>query len=50
LKLKYIFLTHFHADFISGQSDLLKRFPDAKIIMGPNGNTDAFKVQIINEG
>ena len=35
LKLKYIFETHFHADFVSGHVDLSKK-TDAKIVYGPN--------------
>ncbi len=37
-KIKYIFETHFHADFVSGHIDLAKQ-TDAKIIFGPNANT-----------
>lgn len=33
-KIKYIFLTHFHADFVSGQYDLAQK-TGAKIIFGP---------------
>jgi len=36
-KLKYIFLTHFHADFVSGQVDLSKE-TGATIVFGPNAN------------
>jgi hydroxyacylglutathione hydrolase len=36
--LKYIFETHFHADFVSGHVDLAKE-TGAKIIFGPEGNT-----------
>ena len=36
-KIKYIFLTHFHADFVSGQVDLAKK-TGATIIFGPNAN------------
>lgn len=43
-------MTHFHADFISGQTDLLKVYPDTKIIMGPNAKTEAYKIQILNDG
>ncbi|MFO7145195.1 MBL fold metallo-hydrolase, partial [Arthrospira sp. PCC 8006] len=32
--LKYIFETHFHADFVSGHIDLAKK-TDAKIVYGP---------------
>ena len=35
VKLKYIFETHFHADFVSGHVDLRKK-TDAKIVYGPN--------------
>lgn len=38
-KIKYIFETHFHADFVSGHVDLAKK-TGAKIIFGPNANTD----------
>ncbi|WP_457617399.1 MBL fold metallo-hydrolase [Lutibacter sp.] len=34
-KIKYIFLTHFHADFVSGQVDLAKK-TGATIVFGPN--------------
>ena len=36
-KLKYIFLTHFHADFVSGHVDL-SRETGAKIVIGPTAN------------
>lgn len=35
--IKYIFLTHFHADFVSGQVDLAKQ-TGAKIVFGPNAH------------
>jgi glyoxylase-like metal-dependent hydrolase (beta-lactamase superfamily II)/rhodanese-related sulfurtransferase len=38
-KIKYIFLTHFHADFVSGQYDLAQK-TGAKIIFGPNATAD----------
>ncbi|MBK9285179.1 MAG: MBL fold metallo-hydrolase [Sphingobacteriaceae bacterium] len=38
-KLKYIFETHFHADFVSGHVDLAKK-TGATIVFGPNANTD----------
>ncbi len=38
-KIKYIFLTHFHADFVSGQYDLAQ-ITGAKIIFGPNATAD----------
>lgn len=37
VKLKYIFETHFHADFVSGHLDLSKN-TGAPIIYGPNAN------------
>jgi len=36
--IKYIFETHFHADFVSGHLDLAKK-TGATIIYGPNANT-----------
>lgn len=37
-KLKYIFETHFHADFVSGHIDLAKKTA-ATIVYGPNAST-----------
>ncbi len=37
-KLKYVFETHFHADFVSGHIDLAKR-TGAKIVFGPLADT-----------
>jgi glyoxylase-like metal-dependent hydrolase (beta-lactamase superfamily II)/rhodanese-related sulfurtransferase len=37
VKLKYIFETHFHADFVSGHLDLSKA-TNAPIVYGPNAN------------
>ena len=37
-KIKYIFETHFHADFVSGHVDLAKK-TGAKIIYGPGAST-----------
>ena len=39
VKLKYIFETHFHADFVSGHLDLSKK-TDSSIIYGPNAKPD----------
>jgi glyoxylase-like metal-dependent hydrolase (beta-lactamase superfamily II) len=39
LKLKYIFETHFHADFVSGHVDLSKK-TGAPIIYGPNADCE----------
>lgn len=38
-KLKYIFETHFHADFVSGHIDLAKK-TGATILYGPNASTN----------
>ena len=38
-KIKYIFETHFHADFVSGHLDL-SAHTGAEIIFGPNAQTD----------
>jgi glyoxylase-like metal-dependent hydrolase (beta-lactamase superfamily II)/rhodanese-related sulfurtransferase len=39
VKLKYIFETHFHADFVSGHLDLSKK-TGAEIVYGPNANPE----------
>ncbi len=46
--IKYIFETHFHADFVSGHLDLSKE-TGAPIIFGPGANTH-FKVHQAYEG
>ncbi|TNJ45649.1 MBL fold metallo-hydrolase [Tamlana fucoidanivorans] len=38
-KIKYIFETHFHADFVSGHLDLAKK-TGATIVFGPNAKTE----------
>lgn len=38
-KIKYIFLTHFHADFVSGQVDLAKK-TGAIIVFGPTAKAE----------
>lgn len=38
-KIKYVFETHFHADFVSGHIDLSKK-TGGKIVYGPNANTE----------
>lgn len=35
--IKYVFETHFHADFVSGHIDLAKK-TEARIVFGPNAN------------
>jgi hydroxyacylglutathione hydrolase len=48
VKIKYIFETHFHADFVSGHVDLSQK-TGAPIIYGPN--TEAgFKVHVAKDG
>jgi len=47
-KIKYIFETHFHADFVSGHLTLSKE-SGAKIIYGPTANTD-FESIIAEDG
>lgn len=39
VKIKYIFETHFHADFVSGHVDLAKK-TGAQIVFGPNAVTN----------
>lgn len=39
VKIKYVFLTHFHADFVSGQVDLAKK-TGATIVFGPNAEAE----------
>ncbi len=41
-KIKYVFETHFHADFVSGHLDLAKQ-TGATIVFGPGAETD-FKI------
>ena len=38
-EIKYVFETHFHADFVSGHIDLARK-TGAKIVYGPDANTD----------
>ncbi|MBL4594286.1 MAG: MBL fold metallo-hydrolase, partial [Flavobacteriales bacterium] len=38
-KIKYVFLTHFHADFVSGHVDLAQK-TGATIVFGPNAKTE----------
>ena len=46
--IKYIFETHFHADFVSGHLDLAKQ-TGATIIYGPNTKAN-FKFHLANDG
>jgi glyoxylase-like metal-dependent hydrolase (beta-lactamase superfamily II)/rhodanese-related sulfurtransferase len=47
-KIKYIFETHFHADFVSGHVTLAEK-TNAPIIFGPNANP-SFKAHIAKDG
>jgi len=47
-KLKYIFETHFHADFVSGHLDLAEK-TGAKIVYGPNAST-AYEIYQAKDG
>ena len=48
VKIKYIFETHFHADFVSGHIDLAKK-TDAVIVFGPGAQT-AYHSVIAEDG
>ena len=47
-KIKYIFETHFHADFVSGHVDLAEK-SGATIVYGPTAQT-TFKSHIATDG
>lgn len=47
-KIKYVFETHFHADFVSGHLDLAQK-TGASIVYGPNANP-AFNAHIATDG
>ena len=47
-KIKYIFETHFHADFVSGHLDLANK-TGATIVYGPNANT-SYEVHQATDG
>ena len=48
VKIKYVFETHFHADFVSGHVDLSKK-TNAPIVYGPNANPE-FNAIIATDG
>lgn len=48
VKIKYVFETHFHADFVSGHIDLANA-TGASIVFGPNAATD-FTAHIATDG
>lgn len=47
-KIKYVFETHFHADFVSGHLDLSKK-TGATIVYGPNAKP-AFEAHVATDG
>jgi len=47
VKIKYVFETHFHADFVSGHLDLAEK-TGAEIVYGPKANT-GFKAHIAKD-
>lgn len=47
-KIKYVFLTHFHADFVSGHLDLAKK-ANAEIVYGPTANP-AYEITNAEDG
>lgn len=47
-KIKYVFETHFHADFVSGHLDLSKK-TGAPIVYGPNASPE-FEAHIAKDG
>ncbi|MDE3214426.1 MAG: MBL fold metallo-hydrolase, partial [Bacteroidota bacterium] len=47
-KIKYVFETHFHADFVSGHLDLQKK-TGATIVYGPTANPE-FKAHVAKDG
>ncbi len=48
VKIKYVFETHFHADFVSGHVDLAKK-TGAKIIYGPTAETE-YEAYVAKDG
>ncbi|MCB9309304.1 MAG: MBL fold metallo-hydrolase [Lewinellaceae bacterium] len=48
-KIKYVFETHFHADFVSGHIDLAKK-TGAKIVYGPTSAKTGFETYIAQDG
>lgn len=49
VKLKYIFETHFHADFVSGHVDLAKK-TGATIVYGPTAMKTGFDMHVGTDG
>jgi len=49
VQLKYIFETHFHADFVSGHVDLAKK-TGATIVYGPTDMQTGFEIKVGKDG
>src|SRR5436190_23424882 len=47
-RIKYVFETHFHADFVSGHLDVARKV-DAPIVYGPLANPD-YEVYMAKDG
>ncbi|HQQ95210.1 MAG TPA: MBL fold metallo-hydrolase [Bacteroidia bacterium] len=48
-KIKYVFETHFHADFVSGHVDLAKK-TGAEIVFGPTTTQTGFRITVAQDG
>lgn len=48
-KIKYVFETHFHADFVSGHVDLAKK-TGAAIVYGPTTHKTGFQITVAEDG
>jgi len=48
-KIKYVFETHFHADFVSGHIDLAQK-TGAKIVYGPTTAKTGFEMYVAQDG
>ncbi len=48
-KIKYVFETHFHADFVSGHIDLAKK-TGAQIVFGPTEMETGFEMHVAKDG
>lgn len=48
-KIKYVFETHFHADFVSGHVDLAEK-TGATIVYGPTTMQTGFKMHVASDG
>lgn len=48
-RIKYVFETHFHADFVSGHVDLAKK-TGAAIVYGPTTHQTGFRITVAEDG